>query len=52
MGEAMAWVQELHNNVEAGGSAKARDRHIARGKMLPREYVEALAVRTANVDQT
>lgn len=39
MGEAMAQMQELHRTVEAGGPAKARDKHIARGKMLPREYV-------------
>jgi len=39
MGEVMARVQELHQKIEAGGTAKARDKHIARGKMLPREYV-------------
>lgn len=43
MGEAMARMQELHQKVEAGGPAKARDKHIARGKMLPREYVSELA---------
>ncbi len=42
MGEAMARMQELHHKIEAGGSAKARDKHIARGKMLPREYVGKL----------
>ncbi len=39
MGEVMARMQELHKKIEGGGSAKARDKHIARGKMLPREYV-------------
>ena len=39
MGEVMARMKELHRKVEEGGSAKAREKHIARGKMLPREYV-------------
>ena len=39
MGEVMAQMQELHRKIQEGGSAKARDKHIARGKMLPREYV-------------
>jgi len=39
MGEVTARMQELHQRVESGGSAKAREKHIARGKMLPREYV-------------
>lgn len=39
MGEAMARMQELHKKIEGGGSAKAMEKHIARGKMLPREYV-------------
>lgn len=39
MGEVMARMQELHKKIEGGGSAKAREKHIARGKMLPREYV-------------
>ena len=41
MGEVMARMEELHKKVEEGGSAKAREKHIARGKMLPREYVAA-----------
>lgn len=39
MGEVMARMQELHKKIEGGGSAKAREKHIGRGKMLPREYV-------------
>ncbi len=39
MGEVLAQMQELHKKIQGGGSAKARDKHIARGKMLPREYV-------------
>lgn len=39
MGEVMARMEELHRKVEGGGSAKAREKHISRGKMLPREYV-------------
>ena len=39
MGEVMAQMQELHKKIEGGGSAKAKEKHIARGKMLPREYV-------------
>ena len=39
MGEVMARMEELHKKIEGGGSAKAREKHIARGKMLPREYV-------------
>ena len=39
MGEVMAQMQELHKKIQGGGSAKAKEKHIARGKMLPREYV-------------
>ena len=38
MGEVMTRMNELHAKIEAGGPQKARDKHIARGKMLPREY--------------
>ena len=38
-GEVMARMQELHAKIHQGGPTKARDKHIARGKMLPREYV-------------
>jgi len=37
MGEAMARMRELHQKIEGGGPARAREKHIARGKMLPRE---------------
>jgi len=39
MGEITARMNELHAKIEQGGPAKAREKHIARGKMLPREYV-------------
>ena len=39
MAEVMARMQELHKKIEGAGSAKAREKHLARGKMLPREYV-------------
>lgn len=38
-GEVMARMQELHGRIHEGGPDKAREKHIARGKMLPREYV-------------
>jgi len=41
MDEVMGRMQELHSKIEQGGPAKARDKHIARGKMLVREYVQA-----------
>ena len=40
-GEAMDRLRKLHQKIEGGGSPKAREKHIARGKMLPREYVRA-----------
>ncbi len=46
MGEVMARMQELHKKIEGGGSAKAREKHIARGKMLPREYVIRVTAET------
>jgi 3-methylcrotonyl-CoA carboxylase beta subunit len=42
MGEAMARLEELTAKVQQGGSAKAREKHIARKKMLPRDRVTAL----------
>lgn len=42
MGEAMARLDELTRKVQQGGSAKAREKHIARKKMLPRDRVTAL----------
>lgn len=38
MGELMARMQDIHKKIEGGGPQKARDKHVARGKMLPREY--------------
>jgi 3-methylcrotonyl-CoA carboxylase beta subunit len=44
--EAMlALVEDLrreHERARAGGGAKAREKHLARGKLLPRERVRAL----------
>jgi 3-methylcrotonyl-CoA carboxylase beta subunit len=40
-GEVMAQMQVLHEKIHEGGPAKAREKHLARGKMLPREYVIA-----------
>ncbi|KAI1425175.1 carboxyl transferase [Xylaria sp. FL1777] len=42
MGEAMARLEKLTRAAQAGGSAKAREKHIARKKMLPRDRVTAL----------
>lgn len=36
-GEVMSRLQELHRKIEQGGPPKARDKHVAKGKMLPRE---------------
>ena len=33
---------ERLRNVSAGGGAKARERHVARGKLLPRDRVDGL----------
>lgn len=37
LGEVMARTQELHRKVEQGGPEKAKEKHVKRGKMLPRE---------------
>lgn len=42
MGEVMARLQELTKKIQQGGSAKAREKHIARKKMLPRDRITAL----------
>jgi 3-methylcrotonyl-CoA carboxylase beta subunit len=42
MGEAMARLDELTRRAQQGGSAKAREKHLARKKMLPRDRVTAL----------
>ncbi|MCJ1247597.1 hypothetical protein MMC30_004812 [Trapelia coarctata] len=38
----MARMNELHAKIEQGGPSKAREKHIARGKMLPRDRITAL----------
>lgn len=42
MAEVMARMRELTRTAQLGGSAKAREKHIARKKMLPRDRVAAL----------
>ncbi|KAK3991193.1 carboxyl transferase [Cladorrhinum sp. PSN332] len=42
MGEAMAKLEELTRKVHRGGPEKAREKHIARKKMLPRDRITAL----------
>ena len=40
MAEVMTRTTALHEKTQKGGSAKAREKHVARGKMLPRECVQ------------
>lgn len=42
MEEAMSRLEQLTIAAQRGGPAKARDKHIARKKMLPRDRVTAL----------
>lgn len=42
MDEAMARLTELTKKAQEGGSAKARGKHLARKKMLPRDRITAL----------
>ncbi|KAI2615044.1 carboxyl transferase [Hypoxylon sp. NC1633] len=42
MEEAIARLEQLRLAAQQGGSAKAREKHIARKKMLPRDRVQAL----------
>ena len=49
MGGVITRMEELHRKIEGGGPAKARDKHIARGKMLPREYVAGSCAVQADV---
>jgi 3-methylcrotonyl-CoA carboxylase beta subunit len=42
MGYVMAKLEELTRKIHEGGPAKAREKHIARKKMLPRDRVTAL----------
>jgi 3-methylcrotonyl-CoA carboxylase beta subunit len=37
MNEVIDGMKELHASAALGGTAKAREKHLARGKMLPRE---------------
>ncbi|KAF4949455.1 hypothetical protein FGADI_8907 [Fusarium gaditjirri] len=42
MSEVMSRMQELSRKIQQGGPEKARQKHIARKKMLPRDRVTAL----------
>lgn len=42
MGEVMARLEELTKKIQLGGPPKAREKHVARKKMLPRDRVTAL----------
>jgi 3-methylcrotonyl-CoA carboxylase beta subunit len=42
MGEVMARLETLTKKIQQGGSAKAREKHLARKKMLPRDRITAL----------
>lgn len=42
MDEAMARLSELTAKIQEGGPPKAREKHLARKKMLPRDRVTAL----------
>ncbi|EEH42550.1 uncharacterized protein PADG_07370 [Paracoccidioides brasiliensis Pb18] len=42
MDELLAKMADLHSTIAKGGPPKAREKHIARGKMLPRDRVTAL----------
>ncbi|OCK85635.1 carboxyl transferase [Lepidopterella palustris CBS 459.81] len=42
MDELMTKITGLHKKIALGGSEKAREKHVKRGKMLPRDRVTAL----------
>ncbi|KAJ5992796.1 methylcrotonoyl-CoA carboxylase beta chain [Penicillium sp. IBT 35674x] len=42
MQELLSQMNHLHTNISKGGPQKSRDKHVARGKMLPRDRVSAL----------
>lgn len=42
MSEVMARLEALTRNIRQGGPAKAREKHIERKKMLPRDRITAL----------
>ena len=38
MADLMARMNALHASIQEGGPTKAKEKHVARGKILPREY--------------
>lgn len=42
MGALLSQMSDLHSTISQGGPQKARDKHVARKKMLPRDRVTAL----------
>ncbi|KAL4775800.1 carboxyl transferase [Aspergillus nidulans var. acristatus] len=42
MQEVLDHMNSLHSTISQGGPQKAKDKHVARGKMLPRDRVTAL----------
>jgi len=42
MNDRIKQLRELRTQIAKGGGAKASEKHLARGKMLVREYVELL----------
>ncbi|RPB05251.1 carboxyl transferase [Choiromyces venosus 120613-1] len=42
MGEITASLRSLHERIKLGGPEKAREKHLARKKMLPRDRITAL----------
>jgi 3-methylcrotonyl-CoA carboxylase beta subunit len=42
MAEAIARLETLTTTVQQGGPPKARQKHLARGKMLPRQRIREL----------
>ncbi|KAL5003621.1 carboxyl transferase [Aspergillus recurvatus] len=42
MQEVLDWMNTLHSTISQGGPQKAKDKHVSRGKMLPRDRVTAL----------
>ncbi|KAJ5649940.1 methylcrotonoyl-CoA carboxylase beta chain [Penicillium longicatenatum] len=42
MQELLSRMNRLHTDISKGGPQKSRDKHVARGKMLPRDRVSAL----------
>ncbi|KAL9111153.1 MAG: hypothetical protein Q9227_004416 [Pyrenula ochraceoflavens] len=42
MEDSMSKYAELHSRIALGGPQKAKDKHVSRGKMLPRDRVSTL----------